>query len=146
MAKLCSVREARVHLHPELHPQFGRVRNFSPYQQKQWASEQDVCTTSNKGHGRVEKRTLTATPALSRYLSDWPGIAQVFQIQRERRFADGRVETETAYGITSLTPLEADAEHLLKLNRTHWQIENPQPDNWRSNNLCGAGGTGYHRT
>jgi hypothetical protein len=48
----------------------------------------------------------------------------VFQIQRERRFADGRVESETAYGITSLTPLEAGAERLLKLNRTHWSTEN----------------------
>jgi hypothetical protein len=61
---------------------------------------------------------------LSKYLSDWPGIAQVFQIQRERRFPDGRVETETAYGITSLTPSEAGAERLLKLNRAHWSIEN----------------------
>ena len=48
----------------------------------------------------------------------------MFQIRRERRFSDGRVEVETAYGITSLTPHAAGAERLLKLNRTHWSIEN----------------------
>jgi hypothetical protein len=61
---------------------------------------------------------------LSKYLSNWPGIAQVFQIQRSRRFSDGRVEQETAYGITSLKPLDAGAAKLLELNRTHWSIEN----------------------
>jgi hypothetical protein len=61
---------------------------------------------------------------LSKYLSNWPGIAQVFQIQRSRRFSDGRVEQETAYGITSLKPLDAGAARLLELNRTHWSIEN----------------------
>jgi hypothetical protein len=61
---------------------------------------------------------------LSKYLSEWPGIAQVFQIRRERRFSGGRVEAETAYGITSLAPREAGAERLLRLNRSHWSIEN----------------------
>lgn len=61
---------------------------------------------------------------MSKYLGEWPGIAQVFQIRRERRFPNGRVGTETAYGITSLKPLAAGAERLLALNRTHWSIEN----------------------
>jgi predicted transposase YbfD/YdcC len=34
------------------------------------------------------------------------------------------VEQETAYGITSLKPLDAGAARLLELNRTHWSIEN----------------------
>jgi len=72
----------------------------------------------------VETRTLRTTPALSKYLCDWPGIAQVFQIHRVRRFSDGRVEQETAYGITSLRPLAAGAPGLLRLNRSHWSIEN----------------------
>jgi hypothetical protein len=72
----------------------------------------------------VEIRTLTTTPALSKYLSDWPGVTQVFQLHRVRRFSDGRVEQETAYGITSLRPLAAGAAELLGLNRAHWSIEN----------------------
>lgn len=97
---------------------------FPPHQQKRWASEQDTATTTNKGHGRVETRTLTTTAALNKYLSDWPGIAQVFQIHRTRRFSDGRTEQETVYGITSLRPLDAGAVRLLQLNRNHWSIEN----------------------
>jgi hypothetical protein len=61
---------------------------------------------------------------LSKYLDEWPKIAQVFQIQRVRRFPDGRVEQETSYGITSLAPQVAGAARLLELNRTHWGIEN----------------------
>lgn len=72
----------------------------------------------------METRTLRATPVLSKYLSAWPGIAQVFQLHRVRRFSDGRVEEETSYGITSLRPLDAGAVRLLCLNRTHWSIEN----------------------
>ena len=72
----------------------------------------------------METRTLRATPVLSKYLSAWPGIAQVFQIHRVRRFSDGRVAEETSYGITSLRPLDAGAARLLCLNRTHWSIEN----------------------
>jgi len=51
-------------------------------------------------------------------------VAQVFQLHRTRRFADGRVEQETAYGITSLRPGAAGASRLLHLNRAHWSIEN----------------------
>jgi hypothetical protein len=72
----------------------------------------------------VEIRTLRTTPALSKYLSDWPGIAQVFHLHRVRRFPGGRVEQETAYGITSLCPRDAGAAELLDLSRTHWSIEN----------------------
>ncbi len=89
-----------------------------------WASEQNTATTANKGHGRVETRTLTTTTALTKYLSDWPGIAQVFQLQRTRRFSCGRTEQETVYGITSLRPVDAGAARLLRLNRAHWSIEN----------------------
>jgi hypothetical protein len=38
--------------------------------------------------------------------------------------AGGKVEEETAYGITSLGPQEADAQRLLGLVRGHWGIEN----------------------
>jgi predicted transposase YbfD/YdcC len=82
----------------------------------------DSVTTCNKGHGRVEKRTLTATPVLQEYL-EWPGVQQVFQIQRVRKLAE-REERETCYGITSLSPQQADAARLLELVRGHWSIEN----------------------
>jgi hypothetical protein len=82
----------------------------------------DSATTLDKGHGRLEKRTLTATPVLREYLQ-WPGARQVFQIQRLRK-VPGQVEQEVAYGVTSLSPEEADAGRLLGLVRGHWSIEN----------------------
>lgn len=53
----------------------------------------------------------------------WPGLAQGFELVRERT-AKGKVTVEVAYGITSLTPAEADARRLLGLVRDHWRIEN----------------------
>lgn len=70
----------------------------------------------------MEKRTLTATPVLREYLG-WPGVQQVFQVQRVRKLA-GKGERETSYGITSLSPEQADASRLLELVRGHWSIEN----------------------
>ena len=37
--------------------------------------------TVNKGHGRHEERTLTTSSLLNDYL-DWPGLAQVFKLER----------------------------------------------------------------
>ncbi len=56
---------------------------------------------------------------------DFPRVAQAYAIERhsiEKR--TGKQSFEVAYGITSRTPLEADAQRPLKLNRGHWTIEN----------------------
>lgn len=77
----------------------------------------------DKGHGRIERRTLTSTTVLNGYL-DWPGVQQVCRIDRERTIR-GRRETETAYYITSLSRRQAGPEDLLRLARDHWgAIEN----------------------
>ena len=36
---------------------------------------------ADKGHGRIEVRTLTASSLLEKY-SDWPGLKQVFKLER----------------------------------------------------------------
>lgn len=82
-----------------------------------------AATTRGKGHGRVEVRTLTSTTWLNGYLSDWPRLAQVFRVERERRVR-GAVTVEVVYGITSLARDAADAARLLALARAHWGIEN----------------------
>jgi predicted transposase YbfD/YdcC len=82
-----------------------------------------VATESSKGHGRVERRTLTTTAWLNEYLSAWPGVEQVFRSERERR-AKGKTTVEVVYGITSLSRLAADAGMLLGYTRGHWGIEN----------------------
>jgi predicted transposase YbfD/YdcC len=71
----------------------------------------------------VERRTITTTTWLNEYLSRWPGVAQVFRLERSRK-VNGRVGTEVVYGITSLGEVAADAGMLLGYTRGHWGIEN----------------------
>lgn len=81
-------------------------------------------TTREKGHGRLECRTLTASSQLTGYLS-WPYAEQVFRLERHFvRIADGKVMEETNYGVTSLSRDEADPARLLQVGRAHWGIEN----------------------
>jgi predicted transposase YbfD/YdcC len=50
-------------------------------------------------------------------------VAQGFELVRERT-EKGKTVVEVSYGITSLSPEEADAARLLRLVREHWRIEN----------------------
>jgi predicted transposase YbfD/YdcC len=85
--------------------------------------ERDHASTLDKGHGRLERRTLTATTSLSDDL-DWPGVKQVCRIVRERTL-HGKKTTEVAYYITSLPRSKANAVTLMSLIRDHWgAIEN----------------------
>jgi predicted transposase YbfD/YdcC len=96
---------------------------FPPYIQRRRRSERERAQSVDKGHGRLERRTLTSTTVLNGYL-DWPGVQQVCRIDRERRLK-GRCERETVYYVTSLPRTLAGPEDLLKLARDHWgAIEN----------------------
>jgi predicted transposase YbfD/YdcC len=80
--------------------------------------------THDKGHGRQETRTLTASTDLAGSC-DWPGRAQVFRLERHRvQTKRGAAHHEVVYGLTSLTPAAAPAAHLLALTRAYWGIEN----------------------
>jgi hypothetical protein len=91
--------------------------------QAAWAADAQTVSTSGKGHGRRERRTLTTTTWLNEYLTDWPRVGQVFRLVRERT-ANGKTTAEVVYGITSLGRGVADAARLLELSRAHWGIEN----------------------
>ncbi|MCC6188469.1 MAG: ISAs1 family transposase [Anaerolineales bacterium] len=80
--------------------------------------------TTGTGHGRIETRTLTASSLLGG-LHDWPGLAQVFRLERNARLlARGTTRHEVVYGITSLSAPAASPARLLDLVRQHWGIEN----------------------
>jgi predicted transposase YbfD/YdcC len=100
---------------------------FEPQQSRPgWsAPPMDFRTTTSvdKGHGRLEKRCITLSCLLASY-SLWPGLAQVFKLERERTNALGEMEQETAYGITSLPTSTGTPKRLLALVREHWGIEN----------------------
>ena len=86
----------------------------------------DLRTVSqlNKGHGRTEKRTLTAASVLEGEL-DWPYAHQVFKLERRCiHHRTGELTEETVFGITSLPAHEAGPARLLALNRDYWGIEN----------------------
>jgi len=75
-------------------------------------------------HGRIEIRKIWTTTELNGYLN-FPHLGQAFVIQRE--FTDkktGEYSCDIAYGITSRTAEQADAQRVLATNRGHWSIEN----------------------
>lgn len=83
-----------------------------------------VAETVDYGHGRIEQRRLYTSDVLVGY-SDWPGLAQVFQLDRQViRKKTGELREERVAGVTSLPPERADAAQLLALVRGHWHIEN----------------------
>jgi predicted transposase YbfD/YdcC len=82
--------------------------------------------TTNRGHGRLEVRTLHTSEMLNDYL-DWPAVGQVYQLKRQFSWVrQGRVyktSAEVEWGVTSLTRRLASPERLLALRRGHWLIE-----------------------
>ncbi len=84
----------------------------------------DQTTTCDKGHGRLELRTLERSAALNAYLS-WPGVGQVLRRTCQRvDLTTGAITEETTYGMTSVPPTAASAAELEALWRGHWAIEN----------------------
>lgn len=93
-----------------------------------WFPEQSA-QTSDHGHGRIEVRRIRTTTALNRYLADrWPGVAQVFLVERQVT-QHGKTVHSFVGGLTSLAPHQASPRRLLQLLREHWHIENR--NHWR---------------
>jgi predicted transposase YbfD/YdcC len=96
-------------------PGFGNI-------QTDFLSTQKV----NKGHGRIEIRTLTTSEMLNVYTA-WPGLVQVYRLERQfqwwRNGRTYRTSNAVEFGITSLTRTQAAPEQLLQIRRAHWGIE-----------------------
>ena len=80
----------------------------------------------NKGHGRIEMRIITTSAMLNAY-SAWPGLAQVYRLERHFQWRRNgrcyRTSCEVEFGITSLTRHAASPLQLLHMRRAHWGIE-----------------------
>jgi predicted transposase YbfD/YdcC len=88
------------------------------------ADRAEIATTCDKGHGRLEVRTLERSAALNGYLA-WPEVGQVLRRTCQRvDLATGAIGEETTYGVTSLPPEAASAAQVEALWRGHWTIEN----------------------
>jgi predicted transposase YbfD/YdcC len=96
-------------------PGFGKIQTDFQYAQK-----------VNKGHGRLEIRTIQTSEMLNSY-SGWPGLAQVYRLEREiqwwRSSKCYRMSREIEFGITSLSRKKAGPTQLLEIRRAHWGIE-----------------------
>jgi hypothetical protein len=80
--------------------------------------------TWDRGHGRIERRTIRTSSALQGYTT-FPHALQVFRIDRHTTDLEGNpLRRETSYGVTSLSPEKAGPARLLQLARGHWEIEN----------------------
>ena len=81
-------------------------------------------TVTNKGHGRLEVRTLTTSSQLNDFL-DWPFLQQVFQLERTMTISKtGKSHREIVYGVTSLSQEQASPMRLVQMLRSYWHIEN----------------------
>lgn len=106
---------------PELHSIIEGAIEGIPF----YSEAAEFAQTLDSGHGRIEERSLVATSVLAGQQEIWPGIEQVFCIERRRTLKkSGKQSDEVVYGVTSLSRQQADASALLKLVRDHWRIEN----------------------
>ena len=84
-------------------------------------------TETEKGHGRIETRSIKTSTELNEYL-EFPYVGQVAIIFRHTTDLKGQPirdrKDEVVCAITSLSEASADPVTLLSLNRDHWSIEN----------------------
>lgn len=106
-------------LHTAIREYFDPPPVLAGFPRDDWRTARTVET----GHGRgVERRELIASTDLTDW-SDWPGLAQVFRVERTWH-EHGRTKRALHYGITSLDPVRGTPDLLLRLKRGHWLIEN----------------------
>ena len=84
---------------PEMREEIARL--FAPQQSRPgWSAvpmDWRSATTWNKGHGRLEQRTITVSSLLAGY-SDFPYLAQVFQLESWAQLPGGRSRQEIRSG------------------------------------------------
>jgi len=84
----------------------------------------ESATTVDKGHGRIEKRTITVSSQLKDFF-DWPYLEQVFKLERRFiRTKTGEVQEHIVYGFTSLSRDAVSPVRLMEMIRSYWRIEN----------------------
>ena len=79
--------------------------------------------TIEKNRSRLETRRLTTSSCLAK-TATWPGLAQVFKLERTTRdLQTGEQTVNVVYGLTSLAAIDASPNRLLELIRDYWHIE-----------------------
>jgi len=84
-------------------------------------------TTWNHGHGREDRRTISAITVTPRHgdLHIFPQLQQIFKVERTRFYhSTGRTETETAYARTNAARKRLSLPRAPQAIQNHWRIEN----------------------
>lgn len=94
-----------------------------------WAMDQPDHVEENRGHGRIEKRSLWRLPVpADDPLPGFPSAQQMLMIGRTRSDLHGaplgKREAEFTFAITSVPSQAMTAEELASAVRGHWGIEN----------------------
>ena len=88
-----------------------------------WADVPVADQTTDKAHGRRERRTVKLTAVTAGI--GVPHAALALQITRRRRpLSGGRYSVETVHAITDLTAEQTNPAELADAQRVHWGIEN----------------------
>ncbi len=89
-----------------------------------WRAFAGEAWTVDRGHGRIDVRTVKTLPPTPQILKKWPEVRQVFLVERYSYGTGGELLGAVAVlGITSLPPGQAGAADLLAYLRGHWSIE-----------------------
>jgi predicted transposase YbfD/YdcC len=89
-----------------------------------WRAFAGEAWTADRGHGRIDVRTIKTLPPTGQILRKWPEVRQVFLVERYSYGTGGELLGAVAVlGITSLPPDQAGAADLLAYLRGHWAIE-----------------------
>lgn len=85
---------------------------------------EDCYTEVNKGHGRIEKRTVSICQTLDG-IRLWPGLCTVIRVEATRHQVKGQYlllgSTQTRYYISSLHETAEQFSHRI---RNYWGVEN----------------------
>ena len=89
-----------------------------------WEAVAGEAWTVDRGHGRIDARTIKTLPPTGRISELFPHVRQVFLVERYSYGTDGELLGAVAVlGITSLPPDQAGPGDLLAYLRGHWSIE-----------------------
>ncbi|MEJ7647692.1 MAG: ISAs1 family transposase [Nakamurella sp.] len=88
-----------------------------------WTGVNIGATQHDRGHGRIEKRSIKVVTVKAGIL--FPHAAQAIQIIRRRRLINSKKwRSETVYAVTSLPAEQAQPTQLAGWLKGHWGIEN----------------------
>lgn len=108
---------------PELAAAIATLFDDPPWLTDEREREYAVAQTVEKGHGRIETRTLEASPSLNDWL-DWPEVGQVLRRTCRRvHQGTGLVEEAVMLGFTSVPFDPRRVAQIEGVWRGHWGIE-----------------------